>query len=340
MSKLGKRTAVVVLTVIVVILVLASGLVYLSQPKPEKTTSTTSTTVTTTSLTSNATTTSTSVQSSSLTSNTTTTSTPNLGKTYTIIASSITLTCVITYTITGQSAGARLHVLSDSGSPIVGAQIRGHEIYGYTIVGTRTVACGNCNFTDIVTDSSGLVSLPGLVGSYYLTIAYQGRLYNMSIPMYPVQLTEVTLRIPSGVLSVEVLPYGERPAMNGPSFATTFRGLQLNVTLGSYTVKAGEFQPIRLAFLGSGAWNASYTEVSTIVNNSTGENVWNMTERIPALYSIPYTNLLQEYVTYIGWIPRTDDQNIPITPGEYTMVISANIDGQLLKVQGTVQVTG
>jgi hypothetical protein len=288
----------------------------------------------------NLTTTSTSVQSSSLTSNTTTTSALNSATIYTNTFSSITVTCIQTCSITAESAGANLRVLSDSGSPIAGAQISGHEISGEQIIGTQTITCGNCNFTHIATDSSGLISLPGSVGPYNLTITYQGHLYNISIPMYPVTLTEVTLHIPSGVFSIEVIAYGDRPSISGPTFAATYEGLRLNVTLGSYTVKAGEYQPIRLAFLGSGAWNASYAEVSTVVNNSTGENVWNMTENIPDLYSIPYTNLLQGYIAYVGWIPRTNDPNIPIAPGEYTITISANVDGHLLKVQGTVQVTG
>jgi len=155
--------------------------------------------------------------------------------------------------------------------------------------------------------------------------------------MYPVQRTEVTLHIPSGVLSVEVLPYGERPAISGPTFTTTYGGLQMNVTLGSYAVPARQFQPIKIAFLGVGAWNASYAEVSTIVNNSAGENVWNYTGRVPALYSIPYTSLLQEYVTYEGWIPRTDDA--PVAPGEYTIIVSTDVNGHSFRVQGTVQVT-
>ena len=277
-----------------------------------------------------------STTTTSLTSNTTTTSALNSATTYTITKSSISVTCILTCTITSESAGADLRILSDSGSPIAGAQISGHEISGYQIVGTQTITCGNCNITSIATNSSGWVSLPGAVGPYNLTITYQGHLYNVNIPMYPVTLTEVTLHVPSGVFSVEVIPYGDRPVLSGPSFTSTSGGLQLNVTLSSFTVQAGSFQPIRVAFVGSGAWNASYAKVNVIVNNLAGENVWNYTGSMPTLYSIPYTNLLQEFICYTGWIPRTN--NVPITPGEYILMLSVDVNGHLLRVQGTIRV--
>jgi len=234
----------------------------------------------------------------------------------------LTTTC----TITGQSAGATVRVLSDAGSPIAGVQISGTQIN----------PCGNAKILPVETDSNGLITLPGKVGTYNMTLTYEGLLYNVNIPMYPVQRTEVTLYVPSGIFSIEVIPYGDRPGFSGPSFITTSGGLQLKVTLGSYAVQAGEFQPIRIAFLGSGAWNASYAEVNVAVSNSVGENVWDHTERTPSLYSIPYTNLLQEFICYNGWIPRAN--NVQVTPGEYTMVLTVNIDSHLLRVQGNVRV--
>jgi hypothetical protein len=243
-----------------------------------------------------------------------------------ITTTSLTTTPTTTCTITGGSAGAAVRVLSDAGSPIAGAQLSGTQIN----------PCGNSNVPPILTDSNGLVALPGKVGTYNVTLTYEGHLYNVNIPMYPVQRTEVTLHVPSGIFSVEVIPYGDRPVLSGPSFTSTSGGLQLDVTLGNFTVQAGSFQPIRVTFVDSGAWNASYAKVNVIVNNLAGENVWNYTGSMPRLYSIPYTSLLQEFICYTGWIPRTN--NVPVTPGEYTLVLSVDVDGHLLRVQGTVQV--
>jgi cytoskeletal protein RodZ len=182
----------------------------------------------------NLTTTSTSVQSSSLASNTTTISALNS------TTSSIRTTCTCNTTTTSAlnsttsstcfynsvAYGVNVRVLSDSGSPISGVQISGTEIN----------PCGNYTFTPVETNSSGVVTLPPDFGSYNVTITYQGHLYNVNIPMYPITLTEVTMHVPSGVFSVEVVLTGNRPIISGPSFATTSGGPQLNVTLGSYTV--------------------------------------------------------------------------------------------------------
>jgi hypothetical protein len=103
-------------------------------------------------------------------------------------------------------------------------------------------------------------------------------------------------------------------------------------------VQAGNFLPIRVAFVGSGAWNASYADVSMVVTNSVGVNVLNITQSMPDLYSIAYTNQLHGFTSYLGWNARDRTNNAPITPGEYTPVFAANVDGQLLRVQGTVKV--
>jgi hypothetical protein len=90
--------------------------------------------------------------------------------------------------------------------------------------------------------------------------------------------------------------------------------------------------------LGVGAWNASNTEVTLVVTNTTGVTVWNRTQSMWELFSIPYTRMLQGFTFYMSWAALTN--GVPIAPGEYTIVVSDNVDGHLLKVQGTVQVTG
>ena len=228
------------------------------------------------------------------------------------------------YSVTGESAGAVLRVISDSDSPIAGVQVSGANVN----------SCGSFAISPTATDSDGLITLPGTFGTYSLTVAYQGHAYNINMPMFPVFLTQITLHIPSGVFAVEVVPYGNRPVLNGPSFASTSEGLQLDITLGNSTVRAGDYLPIRVAIVGPGAWNASYAEVTTVVTNSLGVTVENFTDRMPDLYSIPYTNLLQGFTAYMGW----NTNNVQVAPGEYTLALTASFQGHLLRAQGVVRI--
>ncbi len=102
-----------------------------------------------------------------------------------------TTTDHITASITGQSAGAEIHVFFDNGSPVAGVQVSG----------TNVGQAGYFDISPVTTDSNGYVRLAGATGIYVLTLAYQENSYLVLVPWGPFTTTKVTLHIPSGLLS-------------------------------------------------------------------------------------------------------------------------------------------
>jgi hypothetical protein len=234
-------------------------------------------------------------------------------------------------TFTGESDGVELRVVSDaSGSPMGGVSFSGANVG----------PCGNLNVPPTTTNSTGLFYLPGGGGYDDLSMSYQGRQYpEMNIAEYPVTLTIVTVHLPSGVFSVDIVPYGHIYPFTGPSATSTYRKLTLNVTLANSTVKTEEFLPIRVAFIGQGSWNASSGEVSLRVTNASGSTVFNSSQRSPSLSPMAFTNSLQGFTTYNGWnampYPGPPD---PIATGNYLLTIEAEVNGHVYAVTEGVQV--
>jgi len=263
----------------------------------------------------------------SATSTSNTASTAASSSSYSAASTSLSAEC----TFTGESAGAELRVVSDaSGSPIGGVSFGGANVG----------PCGNIDIPPATTNSTGLFYLPGGGGYYDLNVSYQGRQYpEMSIAVYPVTLTIVTVHLPSGVFSVDIVPYGRVYSFTGPSGTSTYGKLTLNVTLANSTVKTEEFLPIKVAFTGPGAWNASSGQVNLTVTNSSGAIVFNSTGRSPSLSPMPFTNSLEGFTTYNGWnaMPYPGPPE-PIAPGNYLLTIKAEVNGHLYSVTETVQV--
>jgi len=232
---------------------------------------------------------------------------------------------------TGESAGLELRVVSDlSRSPMGGASFSGANVG----------PCGNSTIPPTTTNSTGLVYLPGGGGYYALNMSYQSRQYpEMNIAVYQVTLTIVTVQLPSGVFSVDVVPYGHVYAFVGPSSTSTYGKLTLNVTLGNSTVKTNEFLPIKVAFVGPGSWNASFGFVGLTVTNASGSIVFNSSQRSPSLSPLPFTDALQGFTTYNGWNARTyPGPPNPIAPGNYLLTIEAEVGGHRYAVTEGVQV--
>jgi hypothetical protein len=233
----------------------------------------------------------------------------------------------------GMPIGVAVHVISDSsGSPLGGVTFNGAN------VGNQ---CGNSTISPITTNSSGWGSLPGNLGSYDLSFSYLGHEYpDINIPMYPVTLTEVTLQLPSGIFSVDVLEYGGGQSFVGPTSSASYGKLTLNVTLGSSTVRTDQFLPIRVAFMGPGAWNASYVPITLIVTSASGTLVFNATQRAPSLYSMAYSSALQGLITYNGWNARPYPlpDGVPIALGNYEVTIEAEVVGHLFVAQTSFRV--
>ena len=97
-----------------------------------------------------------------------------------------------------------LRVLSDSGSPIVGALVSGDAI-AYCDSEPQVNALPTAT-----TNSSGWTTfLEGYPGDYILNVTYSGQQYALSVESHPEAATYVTYRIPSGSLTTAVCYYNE-----------------------------------------------------------------------------------------------------------------------------------
>jgi len=119
--------------------------------------------------------------------------------------SSTTTSTSITCSISGSGTGSYVTVESDAGQPIQGVQVSGVVVTLITNGGT----CPQQNIGIFLTNSTGSVLITSNTGSYYLlTMLYQGVNYTATAPIRPMQSTYVTLKVPSGNVSISVIPYG------------------------------------------------------------------------------------------------------------------------------------
>jgi hypothetical protein len=116
-------------------------------------------------------------------------------------------------TISAEGTGFYVAVLSDSGQAVQGAQVTGTRV---TEVGSS--ACQQ-DIGTYVTNSTGSVLITPNIGSYYqLSIAYQGSDYTVKAPIVPMETTYVTMRVPSGNVTIsEVFEGGCQTSSGGVS---------------------------------------------------------------------------------------------------------------------------
>jgi hypothetical protein len=109
--------------------------------------------------------------------------------------------------ISGEGTGFYVTVLSDSGQAVQGAQVTGTSSPCQQDIGTY------------VTNSTGSVLITPSIGSYFqLSIAYQGSNYTVKAPIAPMETTYVTLRVPSGNVTIsEVFEGGCQTSSGGVS---------------------------------------------------------------------------------------------------------------------------
>ena len=234
----------------------------------------------------------------------------------------------------GEPWGVALQVLSNSGSPVPGVEITG---------GTVGNQCGDYSIPGVVTNSTGWVTLPGNPGAYNLTVNYSGREYNIGAPMFPISLTQIKIHVPSGLWTIEAR-YGTVQGFPfiGPSYVSSNPGpLQLNITLSTSTVKQGSDLPVKVSFVGAGASDASYANVTLTVTNSQGVVVGNSYQKVEDLYFLPGAANLRGFTSYDDWNVRSfpPEFNVPVTPGMYTIAIETEVDGRLLMASGPFHVT-
>jgi hypothetical protein len=114
-------------------------------------------------------------------------------------------------TISAEGTGFYVTVVTDTGSPVAGAQVSGSRITEYGSGGTCEQSIGSK-----YTNSSGTVLITDNMGSYNaLTVQYQGKNYAISAPIVPMETTYVTLKVPSGNYSISEVFEGGCTTTNG-----------------------------------------------------------------------------------------------------------------------------
>jgi hypothetical protein len=108
-----------------------------------------------------------------------------------------TATTSVDCVISSEGSGFYVTVQSDAGQPIQGVQVSGSRV-------TQTNG-GTCqqNIGTYLTNSTGSVLITPNIGSYYLlSMLYQGKNYTARAPIEPMTTTYVTLKVPSGNISI------------------------------------------------------------------------------------------------------------------------------------------
>jgi hypothetical protein len=118
-------------------------------------------------------------------------------------SSQTTTSTSLSCTISAEGSGTYVTVESDTGQPIQGVQVSGiiaTDLNGET--------CRQ-NIGIFLTNSTGTALITQTMGSYYLlSILYQDRNYTATAPILPMQSTYVTLKVPSGNVSISEISYG------------------------------------------------------------------------------------------------------------------------------------
>ena len=113
-----------------------------------------------------------------------------------------------TCTYSGETVGVLFRLVSDTGSPISGVQIKGQSVV-YCNTERQVQA-----LPPATTNSSGWADMrDGNGGNYYLTFGYAGTSYNVMISVEPVALTLATLKLPSGILTTQDLRFRKSAIM-------------------------------------------------------------------------------------------------------------------------------
>ena len=128
----------------------------------------------------------------------------NITQTKTVNASTTATSSTAVCSISAAGTGSYVIVESDGGQPLQGIQVSG------TIV--TQFANGETCQQDIgifQTNSTGTALITQTSGNYYLlSILYQGKDYTATMSISPLESTYVTLRVPSGNVTVSEIPYG------------------------------------------------------------------------------------------------------------------------------------
>lgn len=145
-----------------------------------------------------------------------------------------TVSTEYTCTYSGETVGVLFRLVSDTGSPISGVQIKGQSVvYCNTERQVQALPLATTN-------SSGWADMrDGNGGNYYLTFGYAGTSYNVMISVEPVALTLATLKLPSGILTTQDCAFGNLQSCSPPSTSTQKTGSVATTTLTTFATSGG-----------------------------------------------------------------------------------------------------
>ncbi len=121
-----------------------------------------------------------------------------------MLSTSITTSSTMVCSVSAAGTGLYVTVESDGGQPISGVQVSGTAVIEFA-------NGGNCQQDNglFSTNSTGSILFGADAGSYYLlSIFYQGENYTATAPVSIMQSTYLTLKVPSGNISVVEIPFG------------------------------------------------------------------------------------------------------------------------------------
>ncbi len=121
-----------------------------------------------------------------------------------LFPTSVTTSSSVVCSVSAAGTGLYVTVESDGSQPISGIQVSGTGVIEFS----NGEGCQQDNGS-LTTNSTGSVVFGADTGSYYLlSILYQGENYTATAPVYIMQSTYLTLRVPSGNISVTEIPFG------------------------------------------------------------------------------------------------------------------------------------
>lgn len=129
------------------------------------------------------------------------------------------------------------------------------------------------------------------------------------------------------------------PRFRGPTFTTEVQGLKIVATLSNPSVRVGGTLWIRVSLTGEKA--SCVNSLRVIIVNSEGQKVYDVHTWLPHGTVTPGTQGSQGETYNIVWkASKHPSANVEVTPGNYTLIMKAVVNGEEATVKGTIKVVG
>jgi len=124
---------------------------------------------------------------------------------------------------------------------------------------------------------------------------------------------------------------------SGPTYTREIPELKIIVTLSNSSVKIGETLWMKISLIGENAYSVKKLRIN--IMNSEGQKVYDTYVWLHHRTLTPGNETPHEETYNIAWkATNHPSANIDITPGNYTIIIKTNINGEEVTVKGIVEV--